>query len=175
MFNEGGNLIKIRIMKAFKYLESEKIFIEVVFDYSESCRNVYKTFTVHKNGKKSNIRGLEKFLATTHPSILTQNTYFWNPSTSAGGRRHNESRRNSEVEDYFFKSEDFSDTSTFYLESRNLNKGEKFGIDERGYFLEIRKERYHFGFVKRGYNFFEARESLRRRNSNTEDLKLVLS
>ena len=34
--------------------------MELDCDYSESCNNVYKSFTVHKpNGKKSNITGLK--------------------------------------------------------------------------------------------------------------------
>jgi hypothetical protein len=35
------------------------------------------------------------------PQILTANTYFWKPSTSASGRRSNENRRLSEVADFF--------------------------------------------------------------------------
>ena len=31
------------------------------------------------------------------PDILTSNTYFWTPSSSASGRRSNEQRRNREV------------------------------------------------------------------------------
>lgn len=32
--------------------------VEVRFYYKESCSNVYKSFEVYRNGKKSNIRGL---------------------------------------------------------------------------------------------------------------------
>ena len=32
--------------------------VEIKFDYSESCRNIYKSFTIFRNGKKSNILGL---------------------------------------------------------------------------------------------------------------------
>lgn len=38
----------------------EKDGIIAVFSYSESCKNVYKTFTVTKNGKRSNISALKK-------------------------------------------------------------------------------------------------------------------
>ena len=31
------------------------------------------------------------------PDIMTSNTYFWTPSSSASGRRSNEARRNREV------------------------------------------------------------------------------
>lgn len=43
------------------------------------------------------------------PSILTANTYFWQPSSSASQRRRNEERKIGEVYD-FFKSNGF-DTS----------------------------------------------------------------
>jgi len=33
---------------------------EVIFSYSESCKNVYKSLEVRKNGEKSNIRTLRK-------------------------------------------------------------------------------------------------------------------
>lgn len=37
--------------------------LEVNFEYSESCRNVYKHFQVWRNGKKSNITAIKKLLA----------------------------------------------------------------------------------------------------------------
>lgn len=33
--------------------------VKVIFDYRESCRNIYKTFKVFKNGKKSNVRTIK--------------------------------------------------------------------------------------------------------------------
>ena len=36
--------------------------IEVHFSYSESCKNVYKTFSVYKDGKKSNILTIRKLI-----------------------------------------------------------------------------------------------------------------
>ncbi|EJF08890.1 hypothetical protein [Pontibacter sp. BAB1700] len=35
--------------------------IEVYFTYYETCKNVYKTFTVYRDGKKSNITVLRKY------------------------------------------------------------------------------------------------------------------
>ena len=35
------------------------------------------------------------------PEILTANTYFWNPSGNASGRRRNEDKRIFEVKDFF--------------------------------------------------------------------------
>lgn len=37
--------------------------IEVSFSYSESCQNVYKSLSVYKKGKKSNITTLKKLLS----------------------------------------------------------------------------------------------------------------
>lgn len=37
--------------------------IEVEFSYSESCNNVYKSFSVYRHGKKSNIKGLRGWIA----------------------------------------------------------------------------------------------------------------
>lgn len=36
--------------------------IEIEFDYSESCRNVYKHCTITRNGKRSNITAVRKAL-----------------------------------------------------------------------------------------------------------------
>lgn len=37
--------------------------IVVEFSYYESCKNVYKSFTVYRGGKKSNIKGLRSWIA----------------------------------------------------------------------------------------------------------------
>lgn len=135
-------------MKFYKYLKKERLFIEVDFDYAESCRNVYKTFSVFRNGKKSNIRGLKKYLKTDTPHILTANCYFWLPSQNASGRRFNEDRRNTEAYNYFM-SEGFTEDSRFYIDAPfTLKRGETYGVDDQGYFFEYRKEQYHFGFKK---------------------------
>ena len=34
--------------------------VEVIFYYSESCKNVYKRFEIYKDGKRSNITTLRK-------------------------------------------------------------------------------------------------------------------
>lgn len=34
--------------------------LEVIFNYSESCKNVYKNLAINKAGKKSNITALRK-------------------------------------------------------------------------------------------------------------------
>lgn len=38
--------------------------IHARFEYSESCKNVYKSLCIHKNGKKSNITALRKLAAS---------------------------------------------------------------------------------------------------------------
>ena len=40
--------------------EGHNLFIE--FSYSESCKNVYKTLRIYRNGKKSNISSLRKLI-----------------------------------------------------------------------------------------------------------------
>jgi len=78
--------------------------IEVRFDWNESCQHVYKTFDVFINSKKSNIRGLTKYLSNkSYPSILTVSTYFWKPAQGAWRRRSNEKTRCDEVRQYFLK------------------------------------------------------------------------
>ena len=91
-------------MKAIKEVNS--VVVEVEFDYSESCRNVYKTFKVYINNKKSNVKGLLKYVSNEVPNILTANTYFWNSCSNAASRRSNEQRKMNEVEQ-FFLSENF--------------------------------------------------------------------
>jgi len=39
--------------------------IEIDFSYSESCRNVYKTCKITRNGKRSNITAVRKALGTS--------------------------------------------------------------------------------------------------------------
>jgi len=41
---------------------AEKDGICAEFHYSESCKNVYKTFSVTRNGKRSNITAIRKML-----------------------------------------------------------------------------------------------------------------
>lgn len=36
--------------------------LDVCFSYSESCKNVYKTLSVYRNGKKSNVTAIRKTL-----------------------------------------------------------------------------------------------------------------
>lgn len=42
---------------------AKKDELEVVFSYSESCKNVYKHLSVTRNGKNSNITAIKKLIA----------------------------------------------------------------------------------------------------------------
>lgn len=136
-------------MKLLK-LQNEKLAV-VEFSYSESCHNVYKKFSVEINGKKSNIVGLRKFLSFENemPSIITANTYFWHPSANSGGRRYNEAKREQEALAYFLK-EGFVEDAIYPVSIPGLIplQKEAMGIDEVGYYLKVKAEKYHFGFVK---------------------------
>ena len=155
----------------YKYLQKERIFIRVIFGYGESCRHVYKDFRVFRNGKKSNIKGLQKYLKSDYPKILTAKCFFWTPSQNAYGRRNNEAKRDIEVYD-FFMSEGFTEESTFYLDSPiALRRGELFGVDYKGYFLEYRNQIYYFGFRKVvEADFAEAREAIRTQRVNNIEI-----
>lgn len=87
-------------MKATKEINGNKIM--VVFSYDESCNNVYKTFNVYINNKKSNIRGLKKYLKDIDdiPEVITAKTFFWKPGRCADMRRRNEARIILEVESW---------------------------------------------------------------------------
>ena len=74
------------------------------FDYSESCHNVYKHFSVERNDKKSTLTWLKKYLKDTIPSIISANTYFWHSSSTARSRRYNEEKRENEVKDFFLEN-----------------------------------------------------------------------
>ena len=76
----------------------------ISFEYRETCHNVYKHFGVERNDKVSNMVWLKKCLNGDIPSIISANTYFWHPNTSASSRRYTEKKRESEVQFYFEKN-----------------------------------------------------------------------
>ena len=82
----------------------DKDIVQVLFEYRETAHNVYKHFTVLRNGNKSTVTWLKKYLSQTDiPSIIGSNTYFWKPSPNASGRRRNEKKRNDEIIRFFVK------------------------------------------------------------------------
>ncbi len=153
-------------MTLYKFDEQTRTYIKVVFNYSESCHNVYRTFNVFANGKKSNRKALDKFVKSEYPAVITSNTYFWSPSSSASGRRSNEKRIDKTVEQ-FFNAEGFAEKDYFELNNDYLFEKEKFGIDELGYYLLYRKEKYHFGFINikkiKKEQINDAREAIKKR------------
>jgi hypothetical protein len=86
-------------MYFLKVINNQKI--EVSFIYEESCKHIYKHFTVNINEKNSNIIGLKKYLSTPYPEILTKNFYFCKPSLASTCRRKNEIVVTKIVKDYF--------------------------------------------------------------------------
>jgi hypothetical protein len=129
-------------MKYYKFYQSEKTYFEIDFNYSESCKNVYKHFTVYKNGSKSNATTIKKFCPDL-PEICTASTYFWNSGRSASSRRNNEIRRQEEVENYFLSKGFSAYEVEEYIETPLAKKFEKIGVDSQGFFLEFRNEKYH--------------------------------
>ena len=86
-----------------KFVNGKKV--EVVFNYRESCTHVYKTFNVYIDDRKSDIRGLVKYLDDpSYPSIFTDNTYYWRPEQKAALRRSRENRISNEVYFYMIKN-----------------------------------------------------------------------
>jgi len=95
---KGGKMVTF-----IKIVNGKKV--EVIFSYRESCSHVYKTFNVYIDDRKSNIRGLVKYLDDpSYPSIFTDNTYYWRPNQKAAGRRSREKRIYNEVYDYMIKN-----------------------------------------------------------------------
>lgn len=85
----------------FQKVTPENVLIEVSFDYQETCHNVYKHFTTFINGKKSNAKGLAKYLTAALPDICTASTYYRHPRPNASGRRSDEGLYLSEVKNFF--------------------------------------------------------------------------
>lgn len=91
-------------MKATKKDEESGKTIQVGFSYSESCKNCYKSQYVIIDGKRSNIRGLKKYVKGELPFIMTASTFFWKSGSAASQRRHNEYKRESEVEAFLMEN-----------------------------------------------------------------------
>jgi len=130
-----------------KFNEKLKKTVSVEFDYRESCAHVYKTFSVHIDGKKSNIVGLKKFLEVPEyiPDIIKANTYFWHPAGNASSRHWNETR-NNEIVDNWLISEGFTalDISlNDHFPGIGRRRGETIGIDDAGYYFSKWGEKYH--------------------------------
>jgi hypothetical protein len=127
----------------------------VEFSYSESCKNVYKTFSVEIDGKRSNTVGLRAFLGRNPlvvmlsedtPDIIGAKTYFWTPCGNASGRRSAERRRNDEVSGWLsdngFTDSDINLNHLFVGQGRR--RGESIGVDHTGYFFQKHGVKFHW-------------------------------
>ena len=163
-------------MELVKFDEKTKKYCVVVWDWSESCRNVYKTFNVFINGKKSNIIGLKKWVdPDTIPDIITANTYFWTPGGSASSRRSNERRRTAEGIEWL-ESNGFAQYTNLNHMISGRRRGEKIGLDTNGFVFEKSGEKYHFGSFK-NIDLQVARDAIAKRISEqkakkTNDLRI---
>lgn len=139
----------IKLLTSTKKGQKIYTYIKVDFEYSESCTNVYKHFSVAINNKNSNFTGLKKYLKKLDaiPSIIAANCYFWHPSSSASCRRYNESKRENEVREYF-ESEGFAAKGKFMLRPNFLLKKESAGIDNLGTFVKVKSEIFHLNNFK---------------------------
>ncbi len=52
--------IDVKSIKGERQFDNQKI--EIVFSYYESAQNVYKTFKIYRDGKKTNIRIIKKMI-----------------------------------------------------------------------------------------------------------------
>jgi len=86
----------------FQYKLDDENTIEFRFDYSESCKNVYKHCVIYVNDTKKDIRLLKKHF-TNLPEILSKNCYFWKPCQAANSRRYKERKINGEIKDWALK------------------------------------------------------------------------
>lgn len=163
-------------MELVKFNPETKKYCVVVWDWSESCRNVYKTFNVFINGKKSNITGLKNWVdPESIPDIISANTYFWTPGGSASGRRSNERRRTNEGIEWL-ESQGFAQ----YVNLNNMisgrRRGENFGLDTDGFVFTKSGENYHFGNLK-SVDLQAARDAIskriaERRAKKSNDLRI---
>jgi hypothetical protein len=135
-------------MELVKFDKKTKRYCVVNWDWSESCRNVYKRFEVFINGKKSNLTGLKNWVDTESiPDIVSANTYFWSPGGSASNRRSNERRRTQEGIDWL-ETNGFRRYINIENEIKGRRRGEKFGIDVDGFVFEKSGEKYHWDNLK---------------------------
>lgn len=134
------------------------------FSYSESCRNVYITKSVHKNGNKSTLPAFAKASGNREiPYILTANTYFWNPSSSSRGRRYNEQRREAEIEEFMIDNEDEAESELNEMFAQFLEKGESIKVDHLGAFLSYKGHGYHFDGMITKKSIAAVREAIQER------------
>lgn len=136
------------------------------FTYEESCNHVYTMKKVRKNGKKSTVPAFAKASGRETdviPEILTANTYFWRPASSAYGRRANEKRREREIKAFMIDNVDEAKIQLSDMFSEYLQKGETISVDWLGAYFFYRKHKFHLWRVINRKSICEAREMIRER------------
>lgn len=64
--SEAANFFRtigMEVSRSGNTVTAEGHGLEIEFHFSESCKNVYKTLSIYRNGKKSNISSLRKLIA----------------------------------------------------------------------------------------------------------------
>jgi hypothetical protein len=163
-------------MKAiFVQIEEKKSGIKVTaweqeFLYQESCRHVYLTKSVYRNGKKSTVPAFAKVTGQEVPDILKANVYFWRPGTNAAWRRSNEEKRNAELADFMRENREEAEKKLNKRFSDYLLPGEKIKVDSLGAYLSYRGHDYHFDGIINKNAIEKVREAIKQRRLS--DIKL---
>lgn len=156
-------------MKAiYVQLEEKKSGVKVTaweqnFLYDESCSHVYLTKKIYRNGEKSTVAAFARATGQEVPEILTVNTYFWSPGTTANWRRSNEEKRNAELEDFMRENRSEAEKILNEKFADVLLKGEKIKVDNLGAYLSYRGHDYHFDGIINKNSIEKIREAIRER------------
>ncbi len=158
----------------FVQLENKKSGIKVTaweqnFLYQESCKHVYLTKKVYRNGNKSTVAAFARATEQEVPEILTANTYFWQPGANASWRRSNEERRNSELVDFMKDNREEAEKLLNKIFAEYLT-GEKICVDHLGAYLSYRGHSYHFDGIINKRSIEKVREAIKQRRLS--DIKL---
>jgi len=169
----GGADKKGNDLKMLKFNEKIKKSLSVEFNYSESCRNVYKSVGYAIDGRSTNLTGAKKFFDSPEniPGIIRANTYFWTPGGNTSARRSNERYRENEVKDWL-KSEGFMSEINLNKYFTGRRRGENIGADGDGYFFEKFGERYHWEKF-REVDIKKARREIVRRVKISKQIKKI--
>lgn len=143
---------------------------EQYFAYSESCRHVYLTKKVYRNGNKSTVAAFARATEQEVPEILTANTYFWQPGANAPWRRSNEEKRNSELADFMRDNREEVEKLLNERFAEYLMTGEKICVDHLGAYLSYRGHSYHFDGIINKRSIEKVREAIKERRLS--DIKL---
>lgn len=163
--------------KLYVQIEEKKSGVKVTaweqeFLYQESCRHVYLTKSVYRNGKKSTVPAFAKVTGQEVPDILKANVYFWRPGTNAAWRRSNEEKRNAELADFMRDNREEAEKELNKRFSNYLLPGEKIKVDSLGAYLSYRGHDYHFDGIINKNSIEKVRSAIKERRLS--DIKLYL-